>query len=83
VRAEAKNFKLAYNAGAPGTQFSCFTSTKVQMLTPEALCAATMLERQVLSFLALLVQILTPEALCAARYTVYLLSSYQSTNNDT
>ena len=42
-----------------GTQFTCFTSTKVQILTPEELLQheeAVDFERQVLSLLALLVQ---------------------------
>jgi hypothetical protein len=54
-------------APTPGTQFTCFTSTKVQILTPEALpvrtipahvleCRSGTQAPQVLSLLALLVQ---------------------------
>jgi hypothetical protein len=51
-------------AVSPGTQFTCFTSTKVQILTPRSIPRYSV---TVTCFTSTKVQILTPEELRARR----------------
>ena len=62
--------ELVMQGKVPGTQCTCFTSTKVQIVTPAERIAreALFCKRAQLEMTSTKVQILTPEALLVRKY---------------
>ena len=59
--------ELVMQGKVPGTQCTCFTSTKVQVVTPAERIAREALKSQ-LEMTSTKVQMLTPEALLVRKY---------------
>jgi hypothetical protein len=59
--------ELVMQGKVPGIQFTCFTSTKVQIATPAERIAREALNSQ-MEMTSTKVQILTPEALLVQKY---------------